>query len=125
MSLRQQIRFFLSWLTSVYLLAVVTSTQAAELNLASSPLFLGTQIDPNIFFMLDDSGSMDWEILTHSYVYYDGYWSSGGDGTAITSGLFEGNADSGSCTGRRAHAYVYSNALDTDNPYTFCIIARL
>ena len=125
MSLRQQIRFFLSWLTSVYLLAVVTSTQAAELNLASSPLFLGTQIDPNIFFMLDDSGSMDWEILTHSYVYYDGYWSSGGDGTAITSGLFEGNADSGSCTGRRAHAYVYSNAINTDNLYNFCSLARL
>ena len=29
--------------------------------LAQSPLFLGNKVPPNIFFALDDSGSMDWE----------------------------------------------------------------
>jgi len=31
--------------------------------LAQSPLFLGTQVKSNILFVLDDSGSMDWEVL--------------------------------------------------------------
>ena len=31
--------------------------------LADSPLFLQSQVKSNIFFVLDDSGSMDWEVL--------------------------------------------------------------
>ena len=61
MKITFQLRFLASWLLSVYLLAGATTSQAAELGLANQPLFLGTQIDPNIFFMLDDSGSMDWK----------------------------------------------------------------
>jgi type IV pilus assembly protein PilY1 len=37
---------------------------AAELDLSQVPLFLGTSVPPNVFIILDDSGSMDWEILT-------------------------------------------------------------
>ena len=36
---------------------------AAPGTLANSPLFLSTDVQPNIFFMVDDSGSMDWEVL--------------------------------------------------------------
>ena len=32
-------------------------------NLAQKPLFLGTTVQPNIFFGIDDSGSMDWEVI--------------------------------------------------------------
>ncbi|MBF0460564.1 MAG: hypothetical protein HQL87_04130 [Magnetococcales bacterium] len=31
--------------------------------LANSPLFLSTAVDANVFLLLDDSGSMDWEVL--------------------------------------------------------------
>jgi type IV pilus assembly protein PilY1 len=34
--------------------------------LAQLPLFLATPVQPNIFFLLDDSGSMDWEVLRRS-----------------------------------------------------------
>lgn len=39
------------------------TVQAKPGTLAQSPLFLGTAVDPNIFFLLDDSGSMNWENL--------------------------------------------------------------
>jgi hypothetical protein len=33
---------------------------AAPGNLPAAPLFLSTIVEPNVFFTLDDSGSMDW-----------------------------------------------------------------
>jgi len=49
---------------------------AAPLSLADEPLFLGYTVDPNVFFMLDDSGSMDWEITTVAHWDACGYDSS-------------------------------------------------
>ncbi len=46
----------------VLLLQVPTQSHAAQLNLANSPLFLGTAVEPNIFLL--SSGSMDWDIMT-------------------------------------------------------------
>lgn len=42
---------------------IALPAQAAQLNLSNSPLFLQNAVQPNIFFMLDDSGSMDWETV--------------------------------------------------------------
>lgn len=39
------------------------SAQAAPGTLASAPLYLSTAVEPNIMFLLDDSGSMEWEFL--------------------------------------------------------------
>jgi hypothetical protein len=39
-------------------------SHAGQLSLASAPLFLGTAVEPNIFLLSDDSGSMDWDIMT-------------------------------------------------------------
>ncbi|MFQ5982907.1 MAG: pilus assembly protein, partial [Woeseiaceae bacterium] len=39
-------------------------SHGGQLNLANSPLFLGTAVEPNVFFLSDDSGSMDWDIMT-------------------------------------------------------------
>ncbi|MFQ5760269.1 MAG: hypothetical protein ACE5HM_04755, partial [Acidiferrobacterales bacterium] len=39
------------------------ASPAGNLQLVNSPLFLQTAVQPNVFFMTDDSGSMDWEIL--------------------------------------------------------------
>jgi len=37
--------------------------RAADLNIADSPLFVATNVEPNVMFTLDDSGSMQWEIM--------------------------------------------------------------
>ena len=41
-----------------------TSIHAAPGTLSQSPLFVASPTQPNIFFMLDDSGSMDWTMPT-------------------------------------------------------------
>ena len=42
-------------------LLIIPSTASAVI--ADAPLFVNTAVQPNIFFMVDDSGSMDWEVL--------------------------------------------------------------
>lgn len=37
---------------------------SAPLQFSDEPLFLGVNAEPNVFFQLDDSGSMDWSVLT-------------------------------------------------------------
>ncbi len=122
MELKLHLRLILAWLGSAYFLAASTAAQAAELALADAPLFLGTQIDPNVFFMMDDSGSMDWEILTKEYNYYTNYWSSSSTENTVTSGYFLAYSDSGACTGRRNNAYMYDSdvASNDDNVYDSC-----
>lgn len=39
------------------------TTLAAPGVLSDKPLFLGTDVQPNILWLVDDSGSMDWEVL--------------------------------------------------------------
>lgn len=46
---------------------------SAALTIADQPLFLSTAITPNVFFELDDSGSMDWEILTVKHWHFCDY----------------------------------------------------
>lgn len=117
MNLQQQFRVLLSWLASVYLLSASSSSQAAELALADAPLFLGSQVSPSIFFMLDDSGSMDWEILTQEYRYYTNYWRSSGTVDVVDEGAFLGFADTGECTGRDEYFYMFDDSVNTDNVY--------
>lgn len=54
---------------------------AAPLNLSQVPLFLGFRVEPNILFVVDDSGSMDWEVMTKD---------------AANDGLFTGSQPDGS-----------------------------
>ncbi|MDH3640237.1 MAG: hypothetical protein OES09_17490, partial [Gammaproteobacteria bacterium] len=46
------------------MLLIPVTAPAAPGTLADSPLFLSNSVEPNILFMLDDSGSMDWEMMT-------------------------------------------------------------
>jgi type IV pilus assembly protein PilY1 len=58
---------FRKGLLAIGLASVVVAghAQAADLlNLSKEPLFLTAAVEPNIYFVLDDSGSMDLEILT-------------------------------------------------------------
>lgn len=80
------------WLTAATLYACSQAASAAELNLARTPLFLGTNIEPNVFFQLDDSGSMDWESLTFDYHYYLAYWRNTTE-DKVVSGLWENSTN--------------------------------
>ena len=50
-------------LAAALLVCVGGNSHAGPLTLAETPLFLTNAVEPNIFFLLDDSGSMDWEVL--------------------------------------------------------------
>ena len=45
------------------LMSPVTALSAPG-TIADSPLFLSNSVEPNVLFMLDDSGSMDWGLMT-------------------------------------------------------------
>lgn len=45
------------------------TTLPALAAIANSPLYLTSAVDSNVLFMLDDSGSMHWEITPDEYVY--------------------------------------------------------
>lgn len=49
-------------------LTVGAPVQAA-VDMASVPLFLTASVDPNLMFVLDDSGSMHWEIIPEDGIY--------------------------------------------------------
>jgi type IV pilus assembly protein PilY1 len=58
---------FLSFAVSTALalwLGYAPVASAELMDLSNVPLFLGFRAEPNIFFIIDDSGSMDWDVLT-------------------------------------------------------------
>jgi len=59
-SLNQMLVLFLA-------ITFVCFAGTARAGIASAPLFSAPQVAPNVFFMLDDSGSMDWTILSKKY----------------------------------------------------------
>ena len=54
-------------------LLLAPAAWSAPLAISDSPLFLASGVRPNVFIELDDSGSMDWEILTRKYWSYCEY----------------------------------------------------
>jgi type IV pilus assembly protein PilY1 len=64
----------LSSLTALVLLSIYSfASSAANLNISNVPLYLGGVVDPNIMFTLDDSGSMQWEVMPDENVHYGNY----------------------------------------------------
>src|SRR5215470_9546709 len=62
-------------------LGYASITSAASLQLESTPLFLAFKAESNIVLLIDDSGSMDWEVITGD-VQNDGrYTNTQRDGT--------------------------------------------
>ena len=116
MSVKQTFKIIGLWLLSVGGISYTTGVYAAPLQLSNAPLFLGVSVDPNVFFMVDDSGSMDWEILVGPHEYYTNYWSNSGVGRN-TDGLWLTFASVGSCTGRRSYTFYFDNS---DNAYNSC-----
>lgn len=60
-------------LVSSFLCLSATQANSAVLNLSQSPLFTSTYVAPNVFFELDDSGSMDWEVSVRPYWNFCAY----------------------------------------------------
>ena len=52
-----------AWLSACAGLFTIATAQAAPLDLSDTPLFLSTSVEPNIYFLVDDSGSMEWELM--------------------------------------------------------------
>lgn len=92
--------------------------QAAPGILANSPLFTMSNVPPNVFFELDDSGSMDWEILTKNYWHSCAYDrdSPGNNNTPDDCGglLNDGMLRVYSGSNFRSYTYIYDNP---DNLY--------
>ncbi len=116
MSINEISRVIGCWLLAVAGLSIPIGSNAAPLQLSNSPLFLGVSVDPNVFFMVDDSGSMDWEILAKSHDYYLNYWENAGVARS-NDGLWLTFASVGSCTGRRSYTFFFDNS---DNAYNTC-----
>lgn len=51
------------------LLVSFFSAPAKALTISDVPLYLATNVDPNLMFILDDSGSMQWEIMPDDFIY--------------------------------------------------------
>jgi len=101
---------------------------AAPGKLVNSPLFASTNnAPPNVFFEVDDSGSMDWEILTKihwSDCAYNktalcesiGESGKGESGKKVANGLYRGYTDNDTGTTKYDYfRYIYANE---DNSYT-------
>ncbi|CAM3587029.1 pilus assembly protein [Parendozoicomonas haliclonae] len=83
------------------LLSVAGSSPA--LNLANKPLFLSNGSVPNVALMLDNSGSMDWEILTGRHFDYCSYATNSSCSNPTTDGLFYPNYSA-------QYRYLYSTS---------------
>jgi type IV pilus assembly protein PilY1 len=92
--------------------------QAGLLDLSDTPLFLGTSVNPNVFFEIDDSGSMDWEFLTPPHWHFCSYDSNatGSFSADTTCGwLVENGLVRSYSGGYRYFTYLYQNS---DNAYS-------
>ncbi|HEY9201801.1 MAG TPA: PilC/PilY family type IV pilus protein [Gammaproteobacteria bacterium] len=118
-------RYFLSAsLAAVVFLSSATPVHAANLSIANTPLFLGAAVQPNVFFVSDDSGSMDWEYMTGPHWRWYNYdpdpirdnsfdsWEP--TTSQNTSGLFDIAEFDGTDTDNGTLYYNYSNS---DNVY--------
>jgi len=105
--------------------AVLFSGSVLAVDIAQSPLFLNKSATPNIMFVLDDSGSMDWDILTLPHFEASNYdrdfnrsWARGGwlawdDRNRSKRSNGDWVSYAGYCHDRNADGICY-NRLDLD-----------
>lgn len=85
---------------------------------ANTPLFLTSKVIPNVFFQVDDSGSMDWTILSKKYWHFCAYDPDAGGssdqssdcGSFLTDGNFRSYDDDNN--NYETFHYVYSASDD-------------
>jgi type IV pilus assembly protein PilY1 len=97
----------------------VSLSFAAPLHFEPLPLFMDSLTPPNAFILLDDSGSMDWEIMTSPYwdpCSYDAHFSTQYHATPTCGTLInnQGLMRSFANNAYRNFSYIYAN---NDNLY--------
>ncbi|HEY0661785.1 MAG TPA: PilC/PilY family type IV pilus protein [Lysobacter sp.] len=96
-------------------IATLTSGHDVQAGIAQSPLTLGGSVKPNLMLVLDDSGSMDWEML---FGTDEGllYWNFQEDSFVNSSGAYFPNAPevNDQATGR-AYTYLFPNGRGDGN----------
>ena len=100
-------------------IAVQSSAAFAEISISDTPLFITENPgDPNVFFEVDDSGSMDWEILTVKHWHFCAYRPSGDIDHLVDSNcerkITHGRWESDTNSQNEIFSYIYDNG---DNKY--------
>jgi len=67
--------------STIFSMSTIQSAYAAPGPLATAPLYLSSIVEPNVFFTLDDSGSMEWTTMVRG---------SGYNGLASVNGRYRG-----------------------------------
>lgn len=102
-----------------------TSANAEDLLISDTPLFLTAAAAPNVFFEVDDSGSMDWEILTRKHWHfcaYDPAYASAENlgldencGWLVNNGLWNSYNLTGNAVNMSQKNYLYDNSDNVFN----------
>ncbi|NGZ28696.1 MAG: hypothetical protein G8345_17610 [Magnetococcales bacterium] len=102
----KQLHRFTAFLITATALSCMGVAFAASL--ATKPLYLSTRVDPNIFFLIDDSASMDLDIVTQPYWYYKAYWGTGSSAEWVESSYWRTD----NASGTRTDYYYWHNNSD-------------
>ncbi len=78
---------------------------AAPGTLSDQPLYVGPAVEPNVFLLTDDSGSMDWEILTASGGIFSGTQPNGTNPASAGGVKHRDSNDDGSANCNFADSY--------------------
>lgn len=104
-------------------LATIAPAQA-QVDIASSPLFVTSSIEPNIMFILDDSGSMHWENMPDEHISNESYYMYGRIDNLYSTGNYTNRAPSfadthvyGAFTRTPQFNTVYYNPAITYTPW--------
>jgi len=95
--------------------AMLASGSSVQAGIAQSPLTLGGSVKPNLMLVLDDSGSMDWEML---FPTDEGllYWNFKQDSFVNDNGVFYPNAPAvDDKASGRAYSYLFPNGRGAGN----------
>lgn len=95
-----------------------SATASAAIDVAQAPLETGTSVDPNIIFMLDDSGSMRWGFMPDDL---DDNFNLGSNGSNCGSSISYGGGNVRPCnaSGRKYLTSSYLNKVYYDPTKTY------
>ncbi|WP_158223113.1 pilus assembly protein [Halovibrio salipaludis] len=108
-----------NWLVGLFLMVPLLASGA---DLANKPLFVGSKVQPNVMFVIDDSGSMGWSFMPDE-IQYD---ASNGRGDCVRSNWWEEGCQEWEypeSSGERVENQWYYSArvnsvyFDPDRPY--------
>lgn len=106
-------------------LGIGLPAHAATWSLADTPLYLGNSIPANLLFLVDDSGSMDWDSMTKDYTNDGLFTNSQPDGTS--TGTDGGITNRAGCTvggsGQTFYGYPYATQFPSNKYNGSCDIA--